>query len=207
SRDIALIASTDDQRVKKENLMITAIIPGLKSPKNFNSFLQPLVDGLKCLEARHVYFPLLPPKGYNSKIYNPNKLPMHSHTSYLQNIKALENKSESEHYKIKRETGVNGHSVLFELYSISFPASFPIDIMHSLFENTAQHMFRHFNSKFFSNKKLNNAEYKITTNHWNEIGRIVEFNRKMMPSEFGRPPINIQKYYNSLKAEDWYNWT
>ncbi|CAG8850549.1 46217_t:CDS:2 [Gigaspora margarita] len=190
--DIALIASTDgyqlfkkkqydcwiilllnanlppDQRVKKENLMITAIISGSKSPKNFNSFLQPLVDELKCLEARHVYFPLSLPKGYNGKIYNPNKLLMHSHTSYLQNIKVLENK--------KRETGLNGHSVLFELRSISFPASFPIDIMHSLFENIAQHMFRHFNGKFFSNEKLNNAEYKITINHWNEIKRIVEFN-------------------------------
>ncbi|CAG8855507.1 46011_t:CDS:2, partial [Gigaspora margarita] len=141
-----------DQRVKKENLMITAIIPGPKSPKNFNSFLQLLVDELKCLEAgiscydelsqetfilrghvlswsgdipalskvmcvpaRHVYFLLSPPKGYNGKIYNPNKLLMRSHTSYLQNIKALENKSKSEQYKIERETGVNGHSVLFEL--------------------------------------------------------------------------------------------
>ncbi|CAG8691071.1 6283_t:CDS:2, partial [Gigaspora rosea] len=192
-RDIALIASTDgyqlfkkkqndcwvilllnanlppNQRVKKKNLMITAIIPDPKLPKNFNSFLQPLVDKLKCLEA-------------------------------------LENKSESERYKIERETGVNGHSILFELRLISFPASFPIDIMHSLFENTIQHMFRHFNSKFFNNEKLNNADYKITTNHWNEIERIVEFNQKMMPSEFERLPINIQKYYNSLKAEDWYNW-
>ncbi|CAG8856049.1 29198_t:CDS:1, partial [Gigaspora margarita] len=58
--------------------------------------------------AHHVYFLLSPPKGYNGKIYNPNKLPMHSHTSYLQNIKVLENKSESERYKIECETGVNG---------------------------------------------------------------------------------------------------
>ncbi|CAG8757669.1 997_t:CDS:2, partial [Cetraspora pellucida] len=73
-RNIALIASTDgyqlfkkkqnncwivlllnvnlppDQRVKKENLMITAIIPGSKSSKDFNSFLKLLVDELKCLE-------------------------------------------------------------------------------------------------------------------------------------------------------------
>ncbi|CAG8512192.1 17192_t:CDS:2 [Cetraspora pellucida] len=102
--------------------------------------------------AHHVYFSLSPPKGYSGEIYNSNKLPM----------------------------CINGHSILFELHSISFPASFP---------------------------KLNNAEYKITTNHWNEIGKIVELNWKMMSSEFGRPPINIQKYCNSLKTEDWYNWT
>ncbi|CAG8541493.1 8207_t:CDS:2, partial [Cetraspora pellucida] len=156
--------------------------------------------------ARHVYFPLSPPKEYDGTTYNPNKLPMRSHINYLQDIKALENKSGSERHKIERETGVNGCSVLFELCSISFPSSFPIDIMHALFENTTQHMFRHFAGKFFNDEKLNDMEYKITTKNWNEIRRIVELNRRMMPLEFGRPPINIQKYYNTLKAEDWYNW-
>lgn len=42
------------QRVKKENLMITAIIPGPKSPKDFNSFLQLLVDELKQLEGKYI---------------------------------------------------------------------------------------------------------------------------------------------------------
>lgn len=74
-RDVALMASTDgyqifcqkrddcwvilfinanlppDMRVQKENLMITALIPGPKAPKNFNSFLQPLVDELKQLQG------------------------------------------------------------------------------------------------------------------------------------------------------------
>jgi hypothetical protein len=76
-RDIALIASMDgyqvfkqnrndcwiilllnanlspSQRVKKENLMINMVIPGPKSPKDFNSFLQPLVDELKQLESNY----------------------------------------------------------------------------------------------------------------------------------------------------------
>lgn len=74
-RDIALLASTDGYqifrqkrddcwvvllinanlppavRVQHENLMITMIIPGPKAPKNFNSFLQPLIDELKQLEG------------------------------------------------------------------------------------------------------------------------------------------------------------
>ena len=74
-RDIALIASTDgfqvfhqnrndcwvilfinanlppDIRVQQENLMISALIPGPKAPKNFNSFLRPLVDELKQLQG------------------------------------------------------------------------------------------------------------------------------------------------------------
>jgi hypothetical protein len=76
-RDIALIASTDGYqifrqsrddcwvilfinanlppniRVKRENLMISALIPGPKAPKNFNSFLQPLVNELKQLQGTY----------------------------------------------------------------------------------------------------------------------------------------------------------
>jgi hypothetical protein len=40
-----------DQRVKKENLLITSIIPGPKAPKDFNSFMKPIVDELCLLES------------------------------------------------------------------------------------------------------------------------------------------------------------
>ena len=75
-RDIALIGSTDgyqifkqrtddcwvvmfinanlplNERVKKENLLISAVIPGPNQPKNFNSFLRPIVNELKMLEGK-----------------------------------------------------------------------------------------------------------------------------------------------------------
>jgi hypothetical protein len=74
-RDVALIASMDgyqifrqkrddcwvillinanlppETRVQRENLMISALVPGPKAPKNFNSFLRPLVDELKQLQG------------------------------------------------------------------------------------------------------------------------------------------------------------
>ena len=68
-------------------------------------------------------------------------------------------------------------------------------------------MFCHFIGKFFNNEKLNNAKYKISINNWNKIGKIKELTWKIMPIEFERSPINIQKYYTIFKAEDWYNWT
>ncbi|CAG8854910.1 42574_t:CDS:2, partial [Gigaspora margarita] len=37
-------------RVKKENLLVVAIIPGPKQPKNFNTFMRPLINELKQLE-------------------------------------------------------------------------------------------------------------------------------------------------------------
>lgn len=75
-RDIALIGSTDGYqifrqktdscwivmfinanlpptiRVKKENLLISAIIPGPNQPKDFNSFLRPIIDELKILQGK-----------------------------------------------------------------------------------------------------------------------------------------------------------
>ena len=39
------------QRVKKENMLIVAMFPGPKAPKDFNSFMRPIVDELKLLEG------------------------------------------------------------------------------------------------------------------------------------------------------------
>ncbi len=40
-----------EERVKKENLLITAIIPGPNEPKCFNSFMYPIINELKELEG------------------------------------------------------------------------------------------------------------------------------------------------------------
>jgi len=45
-----------EQRVKKENLLITSIIPGPKSPKDFNSFMKPIVEELYLLEGIDLLF-------------------------------------------------------------------------------------------------------------------------------------------------------
>jgi len=41
-----------DIRVKKENLLISAIIPGPNQPQDFNSFLRPIIDELKLLQGK-----------------------------------------------------------------------------------------------------------------------------------------------------------
>jgi len=75
-RDIALIGSTDgyqifrqktdycwivmfinanlspDIQVKKENLLVSAVIPGPNQPQDFNSFLRPIIDELKLLQGK-----------------------------------------------------------------------------------------------------------------------------------------------------------
>jgi len=41
------------KRVKKENLLISAIIPDSNQPKNFNSFLKLIINELKMLEGKN----------------------------------------------------------------------------------------------------------------------------------------------------------
>ena len=38
-------------RVKKENLLVPFLIPGLNQPKDFNSFLRPFINEMKELES------------------------------------------------------------------------------------------------------------------------------------------------------------
>ncbi|CAI2195296.1 14756_t:CDS:2, partial [Funneliformis geosporum] len=173
-----------------------------------NNKIGDVFDGnrYKSLVALGLFSDYRDPQGYNRTNYNPENLPMRTHISYLQDIEAIENEIRGARTRIQRERDINGRSILLELCSIDFPASFSIDIMHALFENVAPHMFRHFSGKFFNNEMLNNTDYKISFSNWNKITKTIEQNQKMMPKEFGRHPINIQKYHSAFKAEDWYNW-
>ncbi|CAG8482740.1 24125_t:CDS:2, partial [Gigaspora margarita] len=223
-----------EDRVKQENLLISAIIPGPKSPKDFNSFIFPIISELKILEENfilrvfapiwcgdipaisklinvtghngymgcrfcdikgvsdsdsginHVYYPLKHPTKKSEKSYNTKNLPLRNHESYLE--KVLTWKMASDKKKAQRET----------------------DIMHLVFEGAAMHMYKHWSGTFYSNKSLNNSEINPQTLSkaiWRNIGNIMEENKKAMPSEFGRPPLDIAKYSNAYKAEDWINWT
>jgi len=40
-------------RVKKENLLVPFLIPGLNQPKDFNIFLRPFIDKMKKLESKN----------------------------------------------------------------------------------------------------------------------------------------------------------
>ena len=39
------------------------------------------------------------------------------------------------------KSGIKQRSILFDLHYIKFPDSFPLDIMHLMFENIAKYMF------------------------------------------------------------------
>ena len=95
---------------------------------------------------------------------------------------------------------------MFELSSIKFPRSFPIDIMHLFFENIASQMFKLWSSCFFKDNGFNTTPYIIPKPSWDMIGVLMQNNKKKIPLAFGRPPQNIFKHNTGYKAEEWANW-
>ncbi len=95
---------------------------------------------------------------------------------------------------------------MFELSSINFPRSFPIDIMHLFFENIAPQMFKLWTGRFFKDENLNNTPFIISNPSWKTIGLQMQNNKKNMPLEFGRPSRDIFKHHAGYKAEEWANW-
>ena len=178
---------------------------------------------------RHVYYPLKPPNNRSTMQYNPGALPKRSHTTYERDVAAVmsavgtaaRNKEKknrgmgiSSDFRKRAGrcpkfnisfAGINGHSILFELRSISFPDSFPVDVMHCLFENVVPAMFRHWNGTFFKDG-LSQTECTLPPSTWQAIGEVMERNRENMPTDFGRAPIDIHRHASGFKAEQWLSW-
>ncbi|CAG8787807.1 16657_t:CDS:2, partial [Gigaspora margarita] len=258
-----------DIRVQHVNLMISVLIPGPRAPKNFNTFLQPLInelkqlqEGIQCIDGateetfilrayilswsgdilalakimcttghnsykacrfcsihgvccnknQHVYFSLKPPNNiylldvatikYLNGSSRKREVQERGKLFVLLSCNILNNMLGNILYLL----GVNDRSILFELKSIRFPDSFPVDIMHGLFENIAPAMLRHWSGSFFRDSQFSSSEYIIPNNAWAKIGKPMEKNKKNMPLSFGCPPINIQCHSAAFKAEHWLNW-
>ena len=84
--------------------------------------------------------------------------------------------------------GIKSKSILFELSSINFPRSFPVDIMHLFFENIASQMFKLWSAHFFKDDDLNQTSFIISKSSWNSISTLMQNNKKQIPLIFGRPP-------------------
>ncbi|GBC22616.2 transposase domain-containing protein [Rhizophagus irregularis DAOM 181602=DAOM 197198] len=112
---------------------------------------------------RHVYYPL-------QQNIDPIRLPIRTHDEMLTSINQIEHLKGDRRETYIRNCGIKGKSILFELSSIKFPRSFPVDIMHLFFENIAPHMFRHWIGKFYpKNDERNSNNYTISSKTWIEI--------------------------------------
>ena len=78
--------------------------------------------------------------------------------------------------------------------------------MHLFFENIAPHIFKLWADQFFKDDYNISISFILTKSSWEEIGILMQNNRKNMPLDFGRPSRNIFKHNARYKVEEWANW-
>ncbi|GET67263.1 transposase domain-containing protein [Rhizophagus irregularis DAOM 181602=DAOM 197198] len=78
---------------------------------------------------RHVYYPL-------QQNIDSIRLPIRTHDEMLTSINQIEHLKGDRRETYIRNCGIKGKSILFELSSIKFPRSFPVDINAPFFSKT-----------------------------------------------------------------------
>jgi len=149
----------------------------------------------------HVYCPLKTPHGWQEPIeLDPNNLPLRTDHEYRRAAATLT----LQFNPVNSETiyGIRHVSQLLRLRSINFPRSFPVDVMHLIFENVIQTLHKIWSSKFFSDDSGEN-EIVISEAVWKRLGGDMDSSRKLIPASYGRAPRSIHKYSGSWKAEEW----
>jgi hypothetical protein len=66
-------------------------------------------------------------------------------------------------------------------------------------------MFKLWVGRFFKDNNNIAIPFILTKSSWEEIGILMQNNRKNMLLDFGRPPRNIFKHNARYKAEEWAN--
>ncbi|GBC01029.1 hypothetical protein RclHR1_40380001 [Rhizophagus clarus] len=115
------------------------------------------LKGVYSEKSRHVYFLCFMLRTSNITDFDPKELPKRTGNNFLNDISKIINETNRTiRLSYIKKTGINGCSILFELKSIKFPQSFPIDIMHLFIENISINMFKHWNEAYFKDQLLNN---------------------------------------------------
>ncbi|GES83593.1 transposase domain-containing protein [Rhizophagus clarus] len=203
-----------EQRVKKENLLITSIILGPKAPKDFNSFLKPVVDelcflegGIDCydgftnekfsLKATVLLWSGDTPGIYNNHIYYPTTPPSDANNiNETYDLSNLPRRMHSDYITRIGQIVTIEPSRTRELLASNLGVvgcSVLLDI-------------RHWMGSFFKDSTLNNQPYTLSNKQWSEIGANMDAIKKSILTEFGRPPRNIFHHYSEYKAEEWASW-
>jgi hypothetical protein len=110
-----------------------------------------------------------------------------------------------ESNRLSRKYGIKGLPGLFLLGSVRFPASFPFDFMHLIFENLIPNLVRHYTGDF---KGLNagTESYELPKNVWEAITEAAARSGDTIPSEFGARMPNICTERSNMTAETWSAW-
>lgn len=140
-------------------------------------------------------------------VYDPENLPLRTHGRFLTQANEVQNAlSNADAEDLAKKYGIKGIPVLSYIPSLNFPASFPYDFMHLIWENLVKNLVLHWTGKF---KGLDdgNESYSFPKAVWEAIGEATSAAGSTIPSAYGSRVPNIATHSSQCSAEMWSFWT
>ena len=140
------------------------------------------------------------------KVYQPQSLPLRNHDEFLRSARLVQMASTNAgSERLAKASGIKGIPLLSHLPSLFFPASFPYDFMHLIFENVIKNLVLLWTGDF---KGLGEGrgEYELNPGVWDAIGEATVESGSTIPSAFGTRPPNVADDKSALTADTWSFW-
>lgn len=164
------------------------------------------IVGVHNATSRTYYVPLRRHSGQPLQ-YDPANLPIQVHDELMAQAKEVQNAPTKTVYdRLSKQYGIKGVPILATLTSISFPASFPFDFMHLIWENLIPNLILFWTATF---KELDHEDrgYVISPEAWKEVGEVAAACKATIPSAFGAPVPNVALQRSQMTSKMYSNWT
>ena len=123
--------------------------------------------------------------------YDPANLPLRSHETLLDQAREVQfARTENESERLAKQYGIKAVPLLHVLPSLSFPASFPYDFMHLLWENVVKNLM-HLWTGQYKGLDTGTEQYEILGTVWDAIGEASGKSGDTIPGQFGPRPPNV----------------
>lgn len=132
---------------------------------------------------------------------------MRSHKRLLEQANEVQSAvTDVEAGRLAKQYGIKGLPLLSCLPSLEFPASFPYDFMHLIWENLVKNLVLHWTGEF---KGLDSGyeDYSFPKAIWEAIGEATAASGSTIPSTFSSRVPNIATHKSQCNAEMWSFWT
>lgn len=161
-------------------------LPGEDNKNNYTPLSRPFATGRH--EPRHI---------------DPLSLPRRHHAEFIthaQMVEAAHNDAEED--RRARHYGINALSPLSRLSSLDFPASFPHDFMHAVFENVVPLLIDLWTrGRKFATFGSGDEDYILDADIWREIGAACAQSGGTIPAAFGCRVPNLAQERPETTAE------
>ena len=136
-----------------------------------------------------------------TKMYDPAHLPLQMHNTFLSQAREVQfARTERDSDELAKKYGIKGLPLLHVLSSLLFPASFPYDFMHLIWENIIKNLMQ-LSTRQYKGLDTRHKEYEILPTIWDAIREASVNSGDTIPGQFGPWPPNVASDKTSWMAD------